>query len=138
MKKRNRLYTILALACIGGYGWFFYSIFKTHNTGPEAFGACMFKNATGVPCPSCGSTRAMLLLAEGDFVGSVLLNPVGLILAVVMLVTPFWLMYDVVTKKDTLLVNYKKAESTIKIRWVSIVLILLVLANWIWNIYKGL
>src|SRR5690606_33270603 len=136
--KRNRLYTILALACILGYSWLFYSILKTENTGPEIFGACMFKNVTGIACPSCGSTRAMVLLAKGDFIGAILLNPIGLVLAAVMLVVPVWLAYDVLTKKDTLLVNYKKAENIIKIRWVAIVLILLIVLNWIWNIYKDL
>ncbi len=26
---------------------------------------CMFRNATGVPCPACGSTRAALAVADG-------------------------------------------------------------------------
>lgn len=55
-----------------------------------------------------------------------------------MVIVPVWLLYDVISKKDTLYSNYRKFENTIKIRWVAIVLILLILANWIWNIQKGL
>ncbi len=28
--------------------------------------ACMFKHLTALPCPSCGMTRAMILIARGD------------------------------------------------------------------------
>jgi len=136
--KRNRLYLILALACIAGYSWLFYSITKTTNAGPEGFGACMFKNVTGVPCPSCGSTRAMVLLVRGDLCASLLMNPIGLILSVIMLVVPIWLLYDVATKKQTLLDAWRNTERIIKIRWVAITLILLIAWNWAWNIYKDL
>jgi hypothetical protein len=47
-------------------------------------------------------------------------------------------MYDVILKKDTLYNSYKKAEAFIKIKWVAIILIILLLINWIWNIQKGL
>lgn len=136
--KRNRLYLILALACIAGYSWLFYSLTKSGAASSDGFGACMFKNATGVPCPSCGSTRAMVMLVKGDFFASVMMNPIGLILSAIMLVVPVWLAYDVVTKKQTLLTAYKDAEKIIKMKPVAAVLIGLLLANWVWNIYKNL
>ena len=37
--------------------------------------ACLFRAATGIPCPSCGTTRALVHLAHGDLAGSLILNP---------------------------------------------------------------
>ena len=41
----------------------------------EILPACLFRAATGIPCPSCGTTRALLHLAHGDIAGSLALNP---------------------------------------------------------------
>lgn len=40
---------------------------------------CPFRTLTGIPCPTCGGTRALLAAASGDFRAAVQLNPmVGL------------------------------------------------------------
>lgn len=36
---------------------------------------CAFKAFTGIPCPTCGSTRSLMHLAHGDVAGSLILNP---------------------------------------------------------------
>ncbi|MEK6743901.1 MAG: DUF2752 domain-containing protein [Nitrospirota bacterium] len=41
----------------------------------EILPACLFRAATGIPCPSCGTTRVLVHLAHGDIAGSLLLNP---------------------------------------------------------------
>lgn len=50
---------------------------------------CMFQNATGLPCPGCGMTRAMLRLAEGDLLGSLRMHPLGVVLAGMLLFSLF-------------------------------------------------
>lgn len=40
-----------------------------------SFGICLFKLATGLPCLSCGTTRALGHLAHGDLAGAVVMNP---------------------------------------------------------------
>lgn len=37
--------------------------------------ACAFRQLTGIPCPTCGATRSLVLLAEGDLAGSFFFNP---------------------------------------------------------------
>lgn len=37
-------------------------------------GGCPLLNATGVPCPACGATRAFVLLAHGDGAGALRFN----------------------------------------------------------------
>lgn len=36
---------------------------------------CVFRNATGVPCPACGSTRAALAVADGRPLDAMAHNP---------------------------------------------------------------
>jgi hypothetical protein len=55
---------------------------------------CVFKRITGVPCPTCGATRSVLLLSQGDIGNAFSMNPLtalGLVAAV-----PFFL-YSIVT-----------------------------------------
>lgn len=98
----------------------------------------MIKNITGVPCPSCGSTRAILLLMNGDLQGSLLMNPIGIILAVIMVIAPLWIAYDLASGKQTLFDAYNNFEKIVNVKWVATILIILVVANWIWNIQKNL
>jgi len=43
---------------------------------------CMFRNATGLPCPACGSTRAAFAVADGRPLDAVAHNPFVTIAAV--------------------------------------------------------
>ena len=49
---------------------------------------CLFRNATGLPCPTCGSTRAALAVADGRLLDAVMLNP---LMTVGILVGVLWL-----------------------------------------------
>lgn len=133
---RNRLYLLLAIGILAGYGWVSWFLYR--GIPDHGFTPCIFKNATGIACPSCGSTRSVLLLSHGKFTDALLLNPLGVIMAAIMLIAPFWLLYDVAAKKDTLYTSYKKFENIVRIKWVAITLIILILINWVWNIQKGL
>ncbi len=37
--------------------------------------SCIFKDLTGVPCPTCGATRSVVHLARGEFFASFGMNP---------------------------------------------------------------
>ncbi len=47
-------------------------------------------------------------------------------------------LFDVITKKETFYYWYKKTEKIIRTKCIAITLVVLVLLNWIWNIYKNL
>jgi len=38
---------------------------------------CVFRAATGIPCLTCGATRAAGLLATGDLAGALAMNPLA-------------------------------------------------------------
>lgn len=133
--SKNRLYIIFLTASILGYTYLFFKI-NYSESAPLSF--CMIKNVTGFPCPSCGTTRAIQLLLEEKFVASLLMNPFGILVAILMAIVPFWIVFDLGTKKETFFNNYKKAEAIIRTKKLAIFLIILVILNWIWNIYKEL
>ena len=132
---RNKLYSLLLIACLAGFIYLFYTFHKSEN---DMFRVCIIKNATGFPCPSCGTTRAFALLLKGQLIESVLVNPFGILVAIIMIIFPIWVLMDVVLKNETFLKVYKKSEVIIRKPWLAIVLLFLVLLNWIWNINKHL
>ncbi|MFP9115170.1 DUF2752 domain-containing protein [Flavobacterium sp. RHBU_3] len=134
--SRNKLYLSLSILLTLSYIYVGWSLTHAHNH--NNFTVCIFKNATGIACPSCGSTRAVLLLAQGHIAQAGLMNPMGYTIALFMITTPFWLLYDFVLKKNTLYTRYKAAEKVFSAKWLIGLLILLVCLNWAWNIQKGL
>ena len=132
---KNKLYSLLLIVIFSGYGYFFYSLYYTKSSN---FSFCIFKNVTGYPCPSCGTTRAVKLLAQKQWILSVITNPFGVIVAILMLIIPIWILFDILTKKDSFYRNYKKSEQILKKKPLVIFLVILVICNWIWNIKKGL
>ena len=134
--QRNKFYLLLILACLAGYVWLFIAG-TTMGIGKHEISICMFKHVTNIPCPSCGSTRSALSLLKGNFSEAMFWNPIGIILLIIMLVVPVWIISDLVRQKDTLYVFYSKAEGFLRRKEIAIPAILLLLTNWIWNIYKG-
>lgn len=47
---------------------------------------CLFALVTHVPCPGCGSSRAVHALVHGDLVGVFCMNPTGPVVAVILAV----------------------------------------------------
>ena len=70
----------------------------------------MFKNATGVACPSCGSTRALMSIAKGDFTQALMTDPIGYIGLAVMLIVPVLLIVGTLRKKNLVSDFFSKTE----------------------------
>jgi hypothetical protein len=134
--NRTRLYVLLSVACAVGYAWLIITYNRIVLNEGE-LGVCLFKDITGIPCPSCGSTRSVLSILKGDMWGAIIWNPFGLILFAILVISPIWILFDLVRHKATLFNLYTNSELFLKRKWVAIPAILLVLLNWIWNIYKG-
>ena len=136
--SKKTLYLLLASLSFAGYAWLAWNSagFASHFPG---LGTCMFKAGTHVPCPSCGTTRAILLMLHGDVWGSLHLNPIGALLLFALVVIPFWILTDIILKAESLHRWYMTTERALKQNaWISVPLIFLILVNWFWNIAKGL
>ena len=135
--NRNKLYLFLSAAYVVGLVWIITAYNRNSLTEGD-LGVCLFKRLTTIPCPSCGSTRSVLSILKGDFAGAFMWNPIGFILIFFLLLTPGWILLDVTGNKSSLYNFFRKVEQFLQRKWVVSVAILIVLANWIWNIYKGL
>ena len=76
---RRVFYLLAAGLCALGYAWVAFS-----GAVSEAGSPCLFRWLTGVPCPACGSTRALRVLLQGDVTQAFLINPNGIVLAVLL------------------------------------------------------
>ncbi|MHC8948427.1 DUF2752 domain-containing protein [Sphingobacterium hungaricum] len=137
MHQARKLYLFLFSACAVAYVWLFSTKYGNSVIG-ESVTLCPFKLVTGLPCPSCGSTRSMHCLIDGNISESIQTNPLGIVLAVAMLVIPFWIIYDWVSNKKSAFFAFRKMESLFRKPIIYLPFILLIMANWIWNIEKGL
>ena len=134
---RNKLYLILLIACLAGYIWLYFG-FKNEITENNSVKVCVIKYVTNIPCPSCGSSRSVISLIKGDFISAFKFNPIGYLVAIIMIIAPIWILIDVIKKNKTLFDFYLKTEKYIRKPNIAIPLILLVIINWIWNIVKEL
>ena len=135
--NRNKLYSILLIACLVGYIWLYYSI-TSGITNKKSVEVCLMKHITNIPCPSCGSTRSVISITKGNFVEAFDLNPIGYVVAIIMLIAPVWIITDLILRNNSLFVCYHKIENQLKNPKYAVPLILIIIINWIWNITKGL
>ena len=110
---RNKLYSILFIACLAGYIWLYFSITK-NITENKSVDVCLIKHVTNIPCPSCGSTRSVISLTKGDFIGALKFNPIGYLVAIIMLIAPIWIISDTIKRTKTLFNFYLKIETYLK------------------------
>lgn len=130
--SRNKLYSIFGSLTAAGYAWLLL------NTLPDSSdtSVCVFKNVTGVPCPSCGSTRSAVLILNGDLTGGAMTNPLGFIVILALAVVPLWLLKDVLLKQNSFYKFYIRAEHLLRKKHIGLPSIALILINWIWNVFK--
>jgi hypothetical protein len=137
MSKKN-FYLFLVGFSAAGYAWLGWNAFQlsAHTETPSL---CMFRAITGIPCPSCGTTRSILLLMHGDVWGSFHVNPFGALLFVALLIIPAWIVIDCIRKNDSFWRRYIWTEQLlVRNRWISFSAIVILVLNWAWNIAKGL
>jgi hypothetical protein len=77
-------------------------------------------------------------MLQGDWWQALLLNPFGYVIAVILLLVPAWILYDLLSKQSTLFLTYQRLEQVLLKPFYAVPLVVMVLANWIWNIMKGL
>lgn len=96
--------------------------------------ACPFKKITGIPCPGCGGVRSAVALFHGDIAGAFQYNFLAPFAVLFLAASCIWLLYDISKDKNTF-------REFLSIKWsraITIPTIILVTANWIYNITSGI
>jgi len=64
---------VIAVVAVSGLCYHLLGVDLLDHGAPFSF--CPFRAATGLPCPGCGMTRAMLSLGQGKLLDAVDFNP---------------------------------------------------------------
>lgn len=105
---------------------------------PEAgFTPCIFRNLTGLPCPSCGSTHAVIALLHGEFVQSIFFHPLGIVILSTMIGGSFTLLFDVLASTNISFRSYIFVERLLSKPSFSIPAVALFLINWFRLIHEA-
>ena len=93
---------------------------------------CTLKRVTGIPCPTCGSTRAFARLFHRDLMGAFLQNPLAALAA---LIVVLWGLSDLVllARGRALGLELAPAEG----RLLRIAALAAFLSNWVYVIAAG-
>ena len=92
---------------------------------------CAFHRMTGLPCPTCGASRAVVAALHGDLLGAFLWNPLVTSAIAVFevggLAAPFWLAAG----------GRVPVLSPRLPRWVKIAIVAAILLDWLWLVLRG-
>lgn len=127
----NYKYYLISIATAASY---FSLSTKPNPNGSNHFTICIFHNITGYPCPACGTVRGLKYFFHLDFYNSIMINPLSTIIGIGMIISFFWIIYDLIKRKTT----YKDFIKRKVPAWIVIILILLTIINEYWNIQKGI
>jgi hypothetical protein len=93
---------------------------------------CLFKGLTGLPCPTCGSTRTLGRLVALDFAGALAMNPLATAGAAVVAA---WALADLALLPGGRALGVEVAPRLARaLRWGALVLFL---ANWAYLLTSG-
>lgn len=84
---------------------------------------CVFKNSTGMPCPGCGMTRAVLCVGQGQFENAFFWHPLWPLVTVGIGIFGYWILFKCGVVKSFGLF-YKLFESNWL--WLSVLILFII------------
>ncbi len=110
-------------------------IFILLNSANHIFkNTCLFKNATGIPCPGCGMSRASVFLINGQFINAFKMNALIYIVTLIVLVIFGVLIVDIMSNKQ----NFRKITKFKFSFKYQIIIFIVIILNWINNIINNI
>lgn len=92
---------------------------------------CWFHNATGIPCPSCGATRAFVQMIHGHFVEGFAYNPLGAVFFIACAAFVPYAIFAIFAKKRRLRFSLDPRDRIPAV----ILILLLIAANWAYLVW---
>jgi hypothetical protein len=130
---RIKLYSLVLVLSAAGYFWIGYNY---NNSKEEGVIVCPFRKVTGVPCPSCGTTEAIVMAAKGNVLGALTINPLVSVASIMVTIFPLWVLFDLTFRKSSFLRFYLWIENKLRVKLFAVIAVSIVLAVWAWNIYR--
>ena len=135
--SRNKLYILILFLTLAGYSWIFWNVHQ-FRASEKPVNTCLFRNITGIPCPSCGTTHSVISIMKGEFREAGKENPLGFLITLMLIVFPFWILADLFLRKRSFYDFYQKTEGLLKRKWLAYPAVILLLIIWILNIHTYL
>ena len=119
-------------AIFGGIGLLVAAVVGTLGLDRVPLTFCVFKGLTGLPCPTCGSTRAVARLFGFDPAGALAMNPFTTVVAVVIAA---WAVVDLllIPRRRALRVGFSPTLA----RVLRIAAFIAFIANWVYLLLAG-
>jgi hypothetical protein len=134
MPKKN-LYRLVLWIALAGFSWILLNHFLLKSSLPQ-WNICWFRQVTGIPCPSCGTTHSVLSIAKGDFRQALHENVLGFPAILMLVIFPLWILTDRVLGKESFFHFYSWCESLLRKKYVAWSAFLLLMIYWGWNIFR--
>ena len=126
--SERRELLLISLFYLTGFVWVLCAlVFDIHIT------VCPSKLIYGMPCPGCGTTRALTLLLGGHPLDAAMMNPNIYILIIALVTLPVVLLMKHLTGRDYLL----RFNQWLERKSVLIPFLLIELGIWLKNIIQG-
>lgn len=108
--------------------------FVIWNDTNSEYSLCFFKNIFHIPCAGCGLTRAFNSILSGNFNAAFYYNALSIPLFVFFVFAGIWIIVDYFKKDESFnrFMHHRLSSKYI------IVIVIITLGNWIWNIKKGI
>jgi hypothetical protein len=132
---KNKLYLFILGLALAGCSWIILNHYL-RQANKSSYNVCLFRQVTGIPCPSCGTTHAVLSIAKGKFRQALDENILGYPVLLMLVLFPLWILYDLIRRKESFYRFYLWAESILRKKWIAWSALIFLLVNWGWNIFK--
>ena len=132
---KKKLYLLILAFSLAGYSLIILNhyLLKMNKSTPNV---CLFRQVTGIPCPSCGITHSVLSISKGNFRQALDDNVLGFPAALMLGIFPVWILVDLIRKKESFYRFYFWSESFLRKKWVAWSALSLLMVNWGWHIFR--
>jgi hypothetical protein len=131
--NRKNFYFYTSLFFLTGWCWLIVSTFQIFRGTT----ICIFKNVTGIPCPSCGATTGIIHILHGELQAALASNPLAYPLCLAIIYATLCFIADVCLRQNRLYTTYNFLQQKLKQRPAILYSILIIITlNWVWILIK--
>lgn len=123
-----RFYALGITGCIASWTWIAMSINQCEQ---GIWKGCLIKHFLHIPCPACGSTRAIIAIIDGHIQEALALNPLGFVLLALLILLTVGIPYDYLRRQRNLYHLFTWADTCLHRKSVFIPTMSIILLNWL-------